>query len=388
MSNDDRTMLGYFLNMLAGAGNAMDLPGSSVRDVLAGRPAFDQWATPFGDQNRTTGRQLARDYGMVGNTDNWGNFLGGMAVETLSDPLSYAGVGLLTKGAKVKPAQAFKAMSRQAADPVGLAGDGMAQAGRHVGGVQNALTHNNYMATHNPPVGTWTEDLLNQYDSVHNMPVPDVAYNSPRLQFTPRQAMDRYMRIEDAGRFHQQNGLPPFARPDVERSAMSRVSDDLGEEFRDSAILYQHYPTPARPMYHQPKQTGTGILNKGGGGQHVVRKPRQPNPMRSLSDEAAMNKFDEMGLGHELDWHRNFDEDIDIRGRKMNMGEAYRKIMGMPSWFRPEHDDYDLNGLVNIYNNGIRQYHNARRAGPDNTFKRISKFNDQRLGRDINYGEF
>jgi hypothetical protein len=52
---------------------------------------------------RVDGRELLRQYGMVGNTDNWSNFGGGLAAEVLLDPLTYASLGLnqfLGKGAK------------------------------------------------------------------------------------------------------------------------------------------------------------------------------------------------------------------------------------------------------------------------------------------------
>lgn len=378
----------YVLGILSGAGNAMDLPGSMIRDVLAGRPAFDQMATPFGDQNRTTGRQLARDYGMAGDRDTWGNFIGGMALETAFDPLSYAGVGLLTKGAKAKPAQMMRAMGAQAADPVGIAGDGMAQAGRHVGGVQNALTHRNYMATHNPPTGTWTEDLLGQYDAVHNMPLPDTAYNSGKIRFTPSELMDSFGKVDAAGAYHNKHGLPPFARPDMERAAMKSMTDDLGEEFRDSALLYQHYPTPIRKVYQQSSPTGQGIINKGGGGQHVVRKPVKPDPLAKYDDELAERMLDDMDVGQEMNYHKNHGPDTDFGWGLQNSGETYRQWSRLPRWWGPQHDDYDLRGLFKWQQEGVNHYRNAARNGPQTTFDRVAKFNQQRLNRDLNYGEF
>lgn len=46
------------LDLIAGAGNLLDLPGSSVRDLLTGRNPFDQWATPFSSDNRASGRDV------------------------------------------------------------------------------------------------------------------------------------------------------------------------------------------------------------------------------------------------------------------------------------------------------------------------------------------
>lgn len=100
---------------LTTAGNILDLPGSSVRDVVDLKNPLDQWLDPVGynaDSNRVSGRQLARDYGMVGEEDNWGNFAGGMAAEIALDPLTYLtlGAGSLTKAGNVvkKTGQASK----------------------------------------------------------------------------------------------------------------------------------------------------------------------------------------------------------------------------------------------------------------------------------------
>ena len=88
------------LRGLAGAGNALDLPGSMVRDLVAGQgwDSFDQLATPFSGENRTSGRDLMRQYGLVGDEDNWGNFAGGLGAEILLDPLG-GPLNKLLKGA-------------------------------------------------------------------------------------------------------------------------------------------------------------------------------------------------------------------------------------------------------------------------------------------------
>jgi len=86
------------LRGLAGAGNALDLPGSMVRDAMALKNPFDQIMTPFSDENRTSGRDLMRQYGLVGDEDNWGNFAGGLGAEILLDPLG-GPLNKLLKGA-------------------------------------------------------------------------------------------------------------------------------------------------------------------------------------------------------------------------------------------------------------------------------------------------
>ena len=77
---------GAVLSPLARVGNVLDTPGSMVRDALAGQNPFDQLLTPFSDENRISGRDLLRQYGMVGKEDTWGNFAGGLAAEIATDP--------------------------------------------------------------------------------------------------------------------------------------------------------------------------------------------------------------------------------------------------------------------------------------------------------------
>jgi len=75
----------------------MDLPGSMVRDAIALRNPLDQLLTPLSDENRTSGRDLLRRYGLASNQDTWGNFIGGLAAETLLDPTNLIGGGFLSK---------------------------------------------------------------------------------------------------------------------------------------------------------------------------------------------------------------------------------------------------------------------------------------------------
>jgi hypothetical protein len=91
------------LSGLSMVGNFLDLPGSAVRDVLGGRNPFDQFASPFSDRNRTTGRDLLRNVGAAGKRDSWTNWAGGMATEIGLDPLTYLsfGASALGKGGQV-----------------------------------------------------------------------------------------------------------------------------------------------------------------------------------------------------------------------------------------------------------------------------------------------
>lgn len=75
--------MGFLGDALGMAGSAISAPGDYTRGLLAGKPG-----------ERMGGRDLLRHYGLAGEDDNWGNFLGGMATDVLTDPLTYATMGL------------------------------------------------------------------------------------------------------------------------------------------------------------------------------------------------------------------------------------------------------------------------------------------------------
>jgi hypothetical protein len=88
---------------LAGLGWIMDTPGAIVRGGLSGGLGKAVSALTDTTDERVTGRELLRQYGMVGDEDTWGNFAGGLASEVLLDPTTYLSLGLnqvLGKGAK------------------------------------------------------------------------------------------------------------------------------------------------------------------------------------------------------------------------------------------------------------------------------------------------
>lgn len=94
---------------LAGLGWLLDTPGAVVRGTLSGGPLKGVSALWETSDDRVTGRELLRQYGMVGSDDNWGNFGGGLAAEVLLDPLTYASLGLnqiVGRGAKTAAGQA------------------------------------------------------------------------------------------------------------------------------------------------------------------------------------------------------------------------------------------------------------------------------------------
>jgi len=94
---------------LSAVGYLLDSPGALVRGVLAGKPL-----SVFGTSDeRVTGRELLRQYGMVGDEDTWSNFGLGMAGEILLDPLTYANpLAVLGRGALTPVGKALQGAGR------------------------------------------------------------------------------------------------------------------------------------------------------------------------------------------------------------------------------------------------------------------------------------
>ena len=149
---DESSVLGDLgrsaMSGVSAVSNLLDLPGSSARDLLAGKNPLDQWL-PWrwtSDEGRTSGRDLLRQYGLAGKKDSWGNWFGGLATEIATDPLSFLSVGHLSKAGKAAQAAGMLTdVSRVAAKGVGKnvgrmtstigdllkLGDSSAQAARH-----------------------------------------------------------------------------------------------------------------------------------------------------------------------------------------------------------------------------------------------------------------
>lgn len=120
---------GGALGFAGAVGNGLDLIGSSVRDVIHSAQTgeyhspFDQWLTPFSDENRTTGRDLLRHAGLADQQDTLGNFFGGVGVEMATDPLSFItgpfAKSLSAGGRALKAAGLSEKMTRAAASKLG-----------------------------------------------------------------------------------------------------------------------------------------------------------------------------------------------------------------------------------------------------------------------------
>lgn len=124
------------MSMLSGLGWLLDTPGAAVRGTISGLMEGDplkgvRSITAPSDE-RVTGRDLLRQAGMVGDEDNWWNWMGGFAGEVALDPLTYANpLALLGRGA-------YSAAGR-AASKTGLLDNAAVQANRNNMGVREFL---------------------------------------------------------------------------------------------------------------------------------------------------------------------------------------------------------------------------------------------------------
>lgn len=111
-------MLQTILNLLGKFGNVMDLPGSSVRDLITGNNPFDQWMTPTDDVNRVSGRDVLSQFGLMRPNHETGmsgwlsdpgegvRDIGGALLEGLLDPTNLLPANWVGKVLKSRKATA------------------------------------------------------------------------------------------------------------------------------------------------------------------------------------------------------------------------------------------------------------------------------------------
>jgi hypothetical protein len=80
----------------------LDTPGAMARGALSDGLQGATNALSQTEEERVSGRDLLRQYGLAGEEDNWGNFFGGLGAEVVLDPLAWAtgGVKSLTGAGK------------------------------------------------------------------------------------------------------------------------------------------------------------------------------------------------------------------------------------------------------------------------------------------------
>lgn len=111
-------MLQTILNLLGKFGNVMDLPGSSVRDLITGNNPFDQWMTPTEEVNRVSGRDVLSQFGLMRPNHETGmsgwlsdpgegvRDVGGALFEGLLDPINLLPANWVGKALKSRKAAA------------------------------------------------------------------------------------------------------------------------------------------------------------------------------------------------------------------------------------------------------------------------------------------
>lgn len=84
------------IETLQGAMFVLDTPGAMVRSAIGGGNPL---AAAVDQDARIYGRDLLRQWGMIGPEDTWGNFAGGVATEIALDPLNalFLGAGQLSR---------------------------------------------------------------------------------------------------------------------------------------------------------------------------------------------------------------------------------------------------------------------------------------------------
>jgi hypothetical protein len=110
----------------------LDTPGAAVRGTLAGLKDgdFTRGLREIGanDEDRTSGRDLLREYGLAGDENTWGNFLGGLGAEIALDPTAWlsGGTKALTSAGKVAEAAGLLHDAPAALSRAYLAGEKLA----------------------------------------------------------------------------------------------------------------------------------------------------------------------------------------------------------------------------------------------------------------------
>jgi len=109
---------------LAGAGWLIDTPGSIIRGALSGGIGKGISALWENSDDRVTGRELLRQYDLIGDKDTWSNFFAGLAAETVLDPTFYFAPwsilgktgGLSRTGRAMERSGAFRNLAEDAAE--------------------------------------------------------------------------------------------------------------------------------------------------------------------------------------------------------------------------------------------------------------------------------
>lgn len=92
-------MGGMGFSALMGGASVLDFMGANVRGAI-NMGMGGRYGNPWSISESVTGRDILRTAGLAGRRDNWGNALGGFAVEMATDPLTYMSFGTTSAAKK------------------------------------------------------------------------------------------------------------------------------------------------------------------------------------------------------------------------------------------------------------------------------------------------
>lgn len=110
------SLLGYIKDKAGGAMSdllwALDTPGAFARGTIAGGLGRGMSEAFASEDERTSGREMLRERGLVGEEDNWANWFAGVGAEVVTDPLNYATGAIRALGTAGRAADAAGLMKQ------------------------------------------------------------------------------------------------------------------------------------------------------------------------------------------------------------------------------------------------------------------------------------
>ncbi len=270
------------LDTLGTIGETLDRPGAALRGLLAGRPGQLGYLVPGAEtmglvdpSERTSGRDLLRRWGLAGDEDTLGNFLGGMATEVALNPLPLmAGLGaklgskLLAGGSRYKDLRSLRQ-----GFPVAYDVDPHADTiGRIVGGTGPDVEHRAMVAA---------GDLLDQVqqgDRVLGQFMPAPGPNAGAVLTGAPATTGRHEIIHGMIANAAQAGpeeiakLPMLARPAAKMyqvgmgsnstfpMGLGQIADEVAAQALENRGLLGQMGGAAKFLFNRPK-ADTGLIN-------------------------------------------------------------------------------------------------------------------------------
>lgn len=324
---------------LAGLGWLLDTPGAVVRGTLSEGPVKGLSALWDTSEDRVTGRELARQYGLMGDTDTWGNFIGGIGTEVLLDPLTYGTLGLsqlVGRGAQTTAGRLLKAAG--GLDNV----DELARLSRVADATAAGVTNAQQIERGLPRQfarNTTVRDALGMLDDKRLL--PDYADDTMHNAFTQRGKVERQFRkiAELEGRNADELLNSPLARmnsfgvPFFEKDAFDLFGKDVGDYVaRIGDTAAENIRTV--PYLGSAVRTGSKILNSKVLDFSTARGQDQAKQLYGIQD--AM-----LGENKERLARFMYDAHQELLGSKLNPNsQEYARYFRNLAENKPEFNDF------------------------------------------------